>query len=199
MKFLALFFLLVLPLCANPNIEIVSKTGKSMKGCLIAVAEPDYEFDVSIGKRRKRQKTSYRMMNMEITSKVTARNKDSVLASPGMKGRLIFVGEQQGKENVFEILGVADFEMAPDAAKTATFETKPFVTEYDNKKGSYGYFGGKDFAGYVLLMADKKGEVFFTKTLNKDFKAALESEADLIEDLLKIQKATLVGKNLRPL
>lgn len=172
------------------TVEILKKTKDSL-----GTVHPEYEFDVSIGKRRKRQETSYRMMDMEITSKVSVRNLDAVMDSPGMKVRMIYVGEQQGKDNVYEILNVADFEMAPKVSKTEVFEPKSFKTEYDNKKGSYGYWGGKEFAGYVLLVADSDGEVFYTKTLTKSFQEALDSQPDLIERLLKIRKGALVKED----
>lgn len=165
----------------------------------IGPTHPEYEFDVSVLKRRKRDTRTYYEFDMELGGKVTIKNKDRVLDCPGCKMRMIFVGQKQGDSRVHEILNVQNFEMAPKAAQTQEFELKSFFVKYDNYKGSYGFLGGYELAGYVLLVTDKKGGLIYTKTLNKKFEKSLQTEPNLAANLMKVKKGKELNEKLLPL
>lgn len=164
----------------------------------IGMTHPEYEFDVSISKRRKKQSGSWYMVNMEIAAKVSTKNTDRVLDSPGLKGKMIIIGQDQRDVSLFKILAAQEFDVAPKAGKTMETQLPSFVTSYDSDNKGEGNIGGYKYEGYVLLVKDAKGKLLYSKSLTPSFQKALEEEAGLVDSLWRIKKDKKVGKNLLP-
>jgi hypothetical protein len=85
---------------------------------LITAEHPDYELDVVIGKRRRPKEDSYIWTIQTLSCKVGVKNESRELDSPGVKVRMLLIGQNQRYTEKFQILTAQDFEVAPTKTET---------------------------------------------------------------------------------
>lgn len=162
---------------------------------LITNHHPDYEFNVVIGKRRKKD-GSY-MVDQTLTCKVDVKNLSRELDSPGYKLRVLLIGQDQKDNSKYKILTAQDFTGAPAKVETETATLEPITTRYDSDNEGSGNLGGYKYEDYILILTCQEGKLISTKTLNSNFATGLTSQPGIIEKLLKAKADTPLDKNLK--
>jgi len=76
-------------------------------------AYPPIEADVVIGTRRKEHNGSSYMSRMEVSAKVTLKNKKMNVDCPPCKGELILIGQSQSFAKDFQVLSSQTFQVTP--------------------------------------------------------------------------------------
>ena len=168
--------------------EVLKKIKKSTS------SYPPVEAEVSVGKRRKSGSSSY-MTSMTITSKVTVTNEDRNVTCPPCKCNIIFVGQSQRNTSKYVVLSNQAFTIEP-TNRGALFESEPFVTTYDSDNRGVGNSGGYKYVGYLVVVADKKKHVLFSKTIYPALKKAIAKDSQLVAGMTKYETGTYMNKSM---
>lgn len=156
---------------------------------------PQYETDVVIGKRRKKNGSSY-MVDQTVTSTAKITNADRALPSPEVSGRVIFIGQDQRNPDSYEVLATRDFKVAPEPGSTLSVEFRPFTTRYDSDNEGYGNIGGHQYDGYVLLLYKDDNTILHSRTTNSRYRKALEANIGILDNFRTIKAGTTLTEAL---
>ena len=157
---------------------------------------PPIEADVVIGTRRKEHNGSSYMKRMEVTAKVTLKNKKVNVDCPPCKGELILIGQSQSSAEDFQVLSSQTFQVTP-SREGAVFLAKPFSTIYDSDNKGYGNIGGFKYEGYLLIVRDLEGKVLFTKTVYAKIKKAMQLDVSFVDEFSKLPKGTTLSESMK--
>lgn len=158
---------------------------------------PNYESEVSIGKRRK-SGDSYYLKTQDITATVKITNTHRTLASPEVTARMVFLGQDQSQPSKFQVLATRDFKVSPEPDSTVELELRPFSTTYDSDNEGEGNIGGYKYDGYVLILYKKDNSIAHFKTTNSRYGKAIDMNVGLLDRYRTIKEETIVGENLLP-
>lgn len=158
--------------------EVLKKIKKSTS------AYPPVEAEVSVGKRRK---SSYNT-EMTVTSKVTVTNRGRNVSCPPCKCNIIFIGQNTSSSSKYVVLSNQAFTIKPTNSG-ALFESEPFVT-------SYSEYSGYKYVGYLVVVADKKKHVLFSKTIYPALKKAIAKDSQLVAGMTKYETGTYMNKSM---
>jgi len=156
---------------------------------------PPVEAVVSIGKRRTSESSSY-MKTMSVTSKVTVTNEDHKVTCPPCKCNMLFIGQSQRYTDRYVVLSNQAFEIKP-TDRGAVFESEPFVTSYDSDNRGAGNSGGYKYVGYLVIIADKKTQVIYSKTIYPALRKAISVNADLVAKMREYETGTYMDKSMK--
>ena len=165
--------------------EVLKKLKKSPS------SYPRLDVEVSIGKRRKSKSSSY-SKSVEITSKIIVTNVEQNVTCPPCQSNIIFIGQKLSDSSAYVVLSNQSFEIVP-TNKGAVFESEPFVTTYYNDSDSSGY----KYVGYLVVIADNKNHVIFSKTIHTALKKAISVNSKLIAQMRKYETATYMDKFMK--
>lgn len=159
------------------------------------LAYPPLNCDVTIGKRRKYDKGSYYMKQMEITAKITLTNEDYKIPCPPCTMNVIFVGQDQRDTDTFMVLSNQEFKVTPTEDDLVK-ETEPFVTRYDSDNKGEGNIGGFKYVGYLVVVTGAKNQIVHTKTIYTALKNAMEVDATYATKLKTYPANTRLNKDM---
>lgn len=162
---------------------------------LITDVHPDYELDVIIGKRRKKE--GFYMSRQTVTCKVNIENSSRELDSPGFKMRVLLIGQDQKDTDSFMILTAQDFKGSPSKNATATFQLNPVTTSYDSDNKGYGNVGGFKYEDYILILTDLDNRLIMTKSLSSEYSKELVNQPGIIKKLMRAKSKTTFRKGLK--
>jgi len=150
-------------------------------------AYPPVEVKVSIGKRRESSSSSYEK-SVSITSKLTVTNEDRTVECPPCKCNMIFIGQSDRYKDKYVVLSNQSFTIVP-TNRGAVFASEPFVTTYSE-------YSGYKYVGYLVVVADKKKHVIYTKTIYPALKKALAKDPLLVSKMVGYKRGTYLNKSM---
>lgn len=153
---------------------LIKKTAASLPPEL-----PPIEADVVIGKRKKKDGSSY-MVEQVITATVKLRNPSHDTPLPKLTGRTIFIGQDRQKANDFTVLSAQDFPVEIKPGESTTSELESFVTRYDSDNKGQGNVGGYQYNCYLLVFLNAKKQVVFSQTTDGGLRKEIEENPKLL-------------------
>ncbi len=181
-------------LLTEESIQMLKETAEAMP-----VVYPRFEADVVVSKRRKTAGGSWYMKSMTIGGKVIVTNQSMRRDFPPTKGRLVFIGQDQRLESIYQILSVNKFDVSPAAGREQEIVLKEFVTKYDGDNKGRGNIGGFKYDGYLLILYDEDKRVVFHKTLSGSISKAIDEDPRLPERFLDMKVLTRLSEKMVPL
>ena len=163
------------------------------------VVYPRFDVDVVVSKRRKASSGSYYMKSMTVGGKVVVSNQSMKSDFPVTKGRLVFIGQNQQTESVYQVLSVTDFEISPKAGKEQEIPVADIITTYDSDNKGRGNIGGYKYYGYLLIFHDGEGNVTYSKTLSGVITKAISDNPKVVDQFLTVAVLTNLTENMIPL
>ncbi|MES2921557.1 MAG: hypothetical protein V4819_08425 [Verrucomicrobiota bacterium] len=160
---------------------------------------PKIQPEIVIGKRRQDAAGSYYMVKQEITSTVKLTNLSTSAPVPALTGKIVFIGQNTSTPALLSVLSSQSFETSTiKPSETFTKETDAFSTSYDSDNKGSGNVGGYQYFGYIFALMDDAGNVILNLTTTGSFRLALTAKPDLIKQIVKMPKGTLLSDKLGP-
>ena len=119
--------------------------------------------DVSINKRRKKSNGSYYMKQMEVTAKITVKNKNLNVEANTCDGRFVIIGQDQKDTDQYEVLQNEQFKIKPSHTGQEHL-AKTVRLRYDSDNKGSGNIGGSKYYGYILIITSSNGDILASKT-----------------------------------
>ena len=157
-----------------------------------AAQNPPLDVDVSINKRRKSSNGSWYMKQMEITAKVTLKNKNLNLDANTCNGRMLMVGQDQRNPDLYEVLQNEEFKINP-SHKGQDHLTKTVRISYDSDNKGSGNIGGSKYYGHILIITSEDGRLLTSKTTLNKIKDRITPQ--FIESLSKLRVDNKIDEN----
>ncbi|MEO0796370.1 MAG: hypothetical protein AAFX93_14465 [Verrucomicrobiota bacterium] len=101
-------------------------------------------------------------------------NKELEKSYTGIQGTVVYVGQSVFDRKEFKILNRQEFTMDAPRKKETEWKGDPFQNLYDDD-ASNGHAFGYKYAGYLLVLKNRAGEVVFTKGSKGDWENAPQS------------------------
>ncbi len=181
-------------LLSPETVELLKKQAEELP-----VEYPRFDADVVVSKRRKTANGSYYMKSMTVGGKVVISNRSMKKDFPATKARLVFIGQNQQMESIYQVLSVDDFEISPKAGKEQEVPLTDFITTYDGDNKGKGNIGGYKYDGYLLIFHHEDGEVTYSKTLSGVITKAITENPKIVDQFLTVSALTKLTEKMIPL
>jgi len=162
----------------------------------LPVLLPKIEIDLSIGKRRQKEGSSYYMVQQDITTTAKVRNLSLTQALPPVTAKVIYFGQDRRDTRAFTVMAVRTFpiQLAPGA--TMTTELDSFETRYDSDSKGYGNIGGYQYTGYLLVLTDEKENIVLHQTTYGTARATISADPTALKTMATYQANMLLNDKL---
>ncbi len=166
-------------------------------------AFPKLNIDISVGKRRQKQRGSSYMKKNLVSVSAKIKNISRDVDMPKCRFTILLVGRNSKryadrKMDWSKILSVQKFETAILASKEYSHELAPISTSYDSDKDSSN-LGGWEFDGYLLVVQGPKGEVLFGKSSIGPLKTTVVNNPQLLKKALGFKQDLQLNRDFTPL
>jgi hypothetical protein len=178
------------------NFDQASQDAIRKQAAALPAVMPKIQPDVVIGKRRQEANGSSYMVKQEITGTVKLTNLSTSASVPAITGKIVFIGQNTSTPGLFSVLSSQSFQATMKPGETFTKETDAFFTSYDSDNKGSGNVGGYQYFGYILALMDDAGNVILNLTTTGSFRLALANKPDLIKQVVKMPKGTLLSDKL---
>lgn len=167
------------------------------EGARIPAAPPKIEAEVIIGKRREKG-DSYYMVTQQINATVKLTNLSLTIPVTGVKGTLVFIGQDRRTPELLSILSSQSVEVAIKPKETITQVMEPFLTSYDSDNKGSGNIGGAQYSGYILVLTDEAGNVILDQTTSGSLRQAMNNKPAVLKQIITYRRGRLLTEKLDP-